>query len=83
MKALLIGGTGTISLAVSKLLFKLGWELYLLNRSNRSKELRGDQVKFITCDIKDEEKVQQLLEGLDFDVVADFIAFSQIGRAHV
>lgn len=76
MRALLIGGTGTISLAVSKLLIKLGWELYLLNRSNRSKEFIGDQVKFITCDIKDEEKVQQLLEGLDFDVVADFIAFA-------
>ncbi|WP_069998991.1 SDR family oxidoreductase [Cellulosilyticum sp. I15G10I2] len=75
MKALLIGGTGTISLAISKLLIELGWELYLLNRANHSEEIKNDKVKFVTCDINDEEKAAQLLEGLDFDVVADFIAF--------
>lgn len=76
MKALLIGGTGTISLAISKLLIEQGWELYLLNRSNGSKEFEKGQVKFITCDINDEDKVQQLIKGMDFDVVADFIAFA-------
>lgn len=75
MKALLIGGTGTISLAISKLLIELGWELYVLNRANHSEELESDKVKFITCDINDEEKMQKSLEGIDFDVVADFIAF--------
>lgn len=75
MKALLIGGTGTISLAISKLLIEKGWELYLLNRANRSQVIEKDKVKFITCDINDEEKMQELLEGMDFDVVADFIAF--------
>jgi nucleoside-diphosphate-sugar epimerase len=75
MKALLIGGTGIISLAISKQLIEQGWELYLLNRSNRSNELAGKKVNYITCDINDEEKVRKLLEGMDFDVVADFIAF--------
>ena len=75
MKALLIGGTGTISLAISKLLIEQGWELYLLNRANRPVELSNDKVKFITCDVNDEEKVGELINGLDFDVVADFIAF--------
>lgn len=75
MKALLIGGTGTISLAISKLLIEQGWELYLLNRSNRSNELDSDKAKFITCDINDEDKVKKLIDGMDFDVVADFIAF--------
>jgi nucleoside-diphosphate-sugar epimerase len=76
MKVLLIGGTGTISLAISKLLIDQGWELYLLNRSNRSKEFENHNVKFITCDINNEEKAKELLDGIDFDVVADFIAFT-------
>ncbi|MDF2613298.1 MAG: NAD-dependent dehydratase [Clostridia bacterium] len=75
MKALLIGGTGTISLAISKLLIKLGWELYLLNRGNRQKDIQDDKVKFITCDINNEEEVLKLLDGIHFDVIADFIAF--------
>lgn len=75
MKALLIGGTGTISLAISKLLIEQGWELYLLNRANRVGELCNDKVKFITCDANDEEKVRELTQSIDFDVVADFIAF--------
>lgn len=74
MKALFIGGTGTISLAISKLLVEQGWDLYLLNRGNRSGEL-DTKVNFIHCDIDDKDQVQKLLEGMDFDVVADFIAY--------
>jgi nucleoside-diphosphate-sugar epimerase len=82
MKALLIGGTGIISMAISKLLINEGWELYLLNRSNRQEELSGYDVKYITCDINDEERVLSLIDGMEFDVVADFIAFvpSQLER---
>jgi nucleoside-diphosphate-sugar epimerase len=36
MKALFIGGTGTISAAISRLILEQGWELYLLNRGNRN-----------------------------------------------
>jgi hypothetical protein len=32
MRALFIGGTGTISAAISRRVLDLGWELYLLNR---------------------------------------------------
>ena len=40
MKALFIGGTGTISMAITKsLASNPDWELYLLNRGNRSDEL--------------------------------------------
>jgi nucleoside-diphosphate-sugar epimerase len=35
MKALFIGGTGTISAAISRRVLELGWDLYLLNRGNR------------------------------------------------
>lgn len=36
MKALFIGGTGTISTEISKLCVTQGWELTLLNRGNAS-----------------------------------------------
>ena len=39
MKALFIGGTGTISMAISRKLIAEGHELYLLNRGNRNSEL--------------------------------------------
>ncbi len=39
MKALFIGGTGTISNEVSKLAAENGWELYLLNRGNKSSKV--------------------------------------------
>ncbi len=39
MKALLVGGTGIISMAITELLVKQNWEVYLLNRGNRSNEL--------------------------------------------
>ena len=39
MRALFIGGTGTISMAISRLLVEQGWELYLLNRGSRKNVL--------------------------------------------
>ena len=41
MKALFIGGTGTISSAITKQLLEKGCELYLLNRGNRNEALAG------------------------------------------
>lgn len=75
MKALLIGGTGTISMAISKQLAEEGHELWLVNRGNRNYELPRNNVNYMTCDINDEKKLGQMLEGHTFDVVADFIAF--------
>lgn len=74
MKALFIGGTGTISTAISKLAVEKGWELYLLNRGNRSDRV-PEGAKTITGDINDEQVVAELIKDLKFDVVADFIAF--------
>jgi nucleoside-diphosphate-sugar epimerase len=74
-KVLFIGGTGIISMAISKRLLEQGCELYLLNRGSRSKELPADKVNYVHCDINDEDKVRELLDGMTFDVVADFIAF--------
>ncbi|MDR2193641.1 MAG: SDR family oxidoreductase [Treponema sp.] len=79
MKALFIGGTGTISTAISKKLLEQGWELYLLNRGNRNAllseyETSGKLIE-IRCDINDEADAAAKLRDLTFDVAADFIAF--------
>lgn len=74
MKVLLIGGTGTISSAITKLLVDQNEELYLLNRGNRNEYL-PDGIKTITADISNESQVKELISEMQFDVVADFIAF--------
>jgi nucleoside-diphosphate-sugar epimerase len=74
MKALFIGGTGIISSAITKQLAEQGCELYLLNRGSRNAAL-PQGVHVIQADINDEDHVASLLEGHQFDVVADFIAF--------
>ncbi|MDR2864773.1 MAG: SDR family oxidoreductase [Spirochaetaceae bacterium] len=72
MKALLIGGTGTISAAISRKLLERGWELWLLNRATRNTILPAG-VKEIHCDITNEADAAEKLKELSFDVVADFI----------
>lgn len=74
MKILLIGGTGTISMAITKLLAERGEELYLLNRGNRNQQL-PENVKVIQADISDEEAAAKKLEGMSFDCVGEFIGF--------
>lgn len=73
MKALFIGGTGTISGAISRLALERGWELFLLNRG--SHEL-PEGARPVRADIRDEELVRAKIDGMHFDVVADFIAFT-------
>ncbi|MCL2441920.1 MAG: SDR family oxidoreductase [Treponema sp.] len=82
MKVLFIGGTGTISSAITRRVAQLGWELYLLNRGNRKNEFKGPEYKYIECDIRT-DKAPDIRERLvkilgkenQFDVVADFIGF--------
>ncbi|MDR3287359.1 MAG: SDR family oxidoreductase [Prevotellaceae bacterium] len=74
MKILFIGGTGTISTAVSKEIIAAGHRLYLINRGNKNNRLPKGAIQLI-ADINDEQKVSALIKDLNFDVVADFIAF--------
>ncbi len=81
MKILLIGGTGTISTAISEKLIEEKHELYLLNRGNSNISLPKG-FHSICVDINDEVAVAQKISGMKFDCVADFIAFvpSQLER---
>ncbi|GHS95290.1 hypothetical protein FACS1894139_03770 [Planctomycetales bacterium] len=81
MKALFIGGTGTISAAISRLLLASGWDLTLLNRGNRNASVQaatggGGELREIHCDINDEAAVAAALGDRHYDVVANFIAFN-------
>ena len=75
MKALLIGGTGTISSAITRALAEDPlWEVWVLNRGSRASTLPPG-VHQITADIRSGADLEQKLEGLRFDTVCDFIAF--------
>lgn len=76
MKALIIGGTGTISTAVVAQAAASGWELWVLNRGQRQVDA-PEGVHSITADIADETAVLSAIDGVLFDTVADFIGFTQ------
>lgn len=74
-EALFIGGTGTISMAITRSLAKdEGWHLTLLNRGNRKADI-PEGVEVINVDVNDEDAVAKVLEGRNFDSVCDFIGF--------
>ena len=75
MKALFIGGTGTISMGIiRRLAAETDWEIWLLNRGNRTAEL-PEGVHVITADISREADVAEKLQGMFFDTVCEFIGF--------
>ncbi len=74
-RALFIGGTGTISMAITRRIAKDDdWELYVLNRGSRTAEL-PDNVKTIQADINDEAAVKEAVKDMTFDCVGEFIGF--------
>lgn len=89
MRILTIGGTGTISSAVtanlaSRVSAGLSDDgIWVLNRGNRTKELpRG--VHQIIADAHDRDSLSKAVDGLEFDVVCDFVGFSveQVAVVH-
>ena len=81
MKVLFIGGTGTISMAITRLLAAQGHEVVLFNRGPRQEGL-PEGVRVICGDIGDEAQAERLLAGETFDAVGEFIGFvpAQIER---
>ena len=76
MKALFIGGTGTISTAIVKRLANDPlWEVWVLNRGNRT-DVLPENVHQIVCDISNEKEAEEKLAGMTFDVVNEFIGFT-------
>lgn len=73
MKVLFIGGTGLISVEVSKLAIKRGIDLYLLNRGQRNITIDG--AKSLVADISNVSQVKKVLEGHHFDCIVNWIVF--------
>ncbi len=81
MRILLIGGTGTISSAVTRLLAEKGEDVWLLNRGTQNDGL-PENVSVITADINNEADVSEKIKDMSFDAVCEFIGFvpSQVER---
>jgi nucleoside-diphosphate-sugar epimerase len=74
MRVLFIGGTGFISAAVSRRVIAEGIELHLLNRGVRQADVPG--ARHLTADIHRPQEVGAALQGLEFDAVVDWIAYT-------
>jgi nucleoside-diphosphate-sugar epimerase len=74
MKVLFIGGTGNISVWVSKLAVEHGFELYLLNRGRRGVDIPGAHT--ITADMARPDQVRAALGNRHFDAVVNWIAYT-------
>ena len=81
MKLLIIGGTGTISSAITRQLAASGHDLWLLNRGTRKDEVPAS-VKQVIVDIDQTDEVLRLIGNEQFDAVCEFIGFlpSQVER---
>ena len=74
MKLLMIGGTGCLSTAVAAEALRNGVEVTMMNRGNRK---IPDGAELIKCDFKDSLSVACLLKERCFDVVIDFISYTE------
>ncbi|MBN2532147.1 MAG: SDR family oxidoreductase [Spirochaetales bacterium] len=75
MKVLFIGGTGNISSVVSRKAVERGCDLYLLNRGKRHVDIQG--ARRITGDIQNPGEMNRTLHDHTWDVVVDWIAFTE------
>lgn len=80
LRVLFIGGTGKISSACAEVAVDRGIDLTVLNRGTTASRPLPEGVRSLTADVRDEDSVRAALDGQEFDVVADFIAFTP---AHV
>ncbi len=74
MKILIIGGTGTISSAITRQLAASGHDLWLLNRGTRKDEVPAN-VRQVITDIDNEAEVLRQIGNEQFDAVCEFIGF--------
>ncbi|MCF8240941.1 MAG: SDR family oxidoreductase [Melioribacteraceae bacterium] len=75
MKVLFIGGTGNISQPVSRLCVEKNIDLYLLNRGLSGSSVAGATV--VNADINNEQSIKNKLKDHDWDVVVNWIAFTE------
>ncbi len=74
MKVLIIGGTGTISTAVTARALEMGFDVTLLNRGNQKDVPKA--LRQFHADVRDRAAMEKALKGESFDVVCDYLTFT-------
>jgi len=75
-KVLFIGGSGVISSACAREAVSQGIELYVLNRGQNTTRPLPDGVRVLRADARNPAAVREAVDGLDFDSVVDWVAFT-------
>ena len=73
---LFLGGTGIISSACTQRAVELGMEVFLLNRGRSTSRPVPDGCQILVGDLSDVNSVREAVGDREFDVVADFRAFT-------
>jgi len=76
LRVLFIGGTGVISSACVTEAVNHDIELTVLNRGQSAGRPLPPGVRELRADVRDAASVRDVLLGLDFDAVVDFVAFT-------
>jgi len=76
LRVLFIGGSGIISSACARLAVERGIDLYVLNRGRSADRPLPDQATLLQGNVRDRESVRKALDGLEFDAVVDWVAFT-------
>ena len=76
MKVLFVGGTGEISAGCARRALEAGMEVAVLNRGTTEIRPLAPEVRRLRADVRDRDAVRAALGGEEFDVVAEFLAFT-------
>jgi nucleoside-diphosphate-sugar epimerase len=76
LRLLLIGGTGIISSAVTRLAVERGHDVTVLNRGSSTTRPLPDGAELVQADVRDPGSVRSALGGREFDAVVDWVAFT-------
>ena len=75
-RVLFIGGSGIISSACSSLAVQRGMDLYVLNRGRSTDRPLPPGATVLHGDVRDPDSVKRALDGLEFDAVVNWVAFT-------
>lgn len=76
LRILLIGGTGIISSAVTRLAVERGHDVAVLNRGSSATRPLPEGAELVQADVRDPASVREALGDREFDAVVDWVAFT-------
>src|SRR5215217_6956035 len=76
VSVLFLGGTGIISSACTERCLEVGMEVFVLNRGASKTRAIPDGCRRLVGDLSEPDSVRAAISDLEFDVVADFRAFT-------